>query len=236
MSAGEGAFFVTEDLRLEQGVRQRRAVDGLELRRAPPAQLVNHPRDDFLARSGRAEDQHRDVRLGGGADPLEDDQHLLVAADHLAEALDRLRLVFGGHGGAPFEEQIELLDERLVGGALRHEPLGRPGHGAGDAEVDQLAHAVLDVEPEAAERLHERFDVEALVGPRAQIPEDPGAQGRLHKCAEPCLEVGHLGRPHRGRGAGAPGAEGHVIHRWRLRYRLEGAGTTGPPWEGPPPR
>ena len=82
-------FLVAEDLRLEQRVGQRRAVDGLELVGAAAAQLVDHPRDDFLARSGRPEDQHRDVGLRGGADPLEHDEHLLVAADHLAEPLDR---------------------------------------------------------------------------------------------------------------------------------------------------
>ena len=82
------------------------------------AQLVDHPRDDFLARSGRPEDQHRDVGLGRGADPLEDDQHLLVAADHLAEALDRRRLVLGADGGAAFEEVIEQLGDRLVGRPL----------------------------------------------------------------------------------------------------------------------
>ena len=103
--AGERAFLVAEDFRLEQRVGQRRAVDRLELGDAAAAQLVDHPRDDFLARAGRSEDQHRDVRLGGGADPLEDDQHLLVAADHLAEALHRRRLILGADGGAAFEER-----------------------------------------------------------------------------------------------------------------------------------
>src|SRR5258708_29974551 len=42
------------------------------------------------------------------------------------------------------------------------------------------SRAVLDVEPQPAERLHQLFDAEALVGARAQIAEDAGAQGRLH--------------------------------------------------------
>ena len=109
--AGERALLVAEDFRLEQRVGQRRAVDRLELRDAAPAQLVDHPRDDFLARSGRPENQHRDVRLGRGADPLEDDQHLLVAADHLAEALDRRRLVLGADRGAALEEMIEQVGD-----------------------------------------------------------------------------------------------------------------------------
>ena len=64
----------------------------------------------------------------------------------------------------------------------------------GDAEVDQLADAVLDVEPQAAERLHQRLDVEALVGPRAQVAQDARAQRRLHQRAESRVEVGRLGR------------------------------------------
>ena len=107
--AGERAFLVAEDLRLEQRVGERRAVDGLELVGAAAAQLVDHPRDDFLARSGRPEDQHRDVGLRGGPDPLEDDEHLLVAADHLAEALDGGGPILVADGGAPLEEVVEQV-------------------------------------------------------------------------------------------------------------------------------
>ena len=107
--AGERAFFVAEDFRFEQRVRQRRAVDGLEFRGLSAAQLVNHPRDELLAGAGRTENQHGNVGLRGGADPLEDDQHLLVAADHFAEALDRRRLIFGADRRAPLEEAVEQL-------------------------------------------------------------------------------------------------------------------------------
>ena len=166
VGAGERALFVAEDFRLEQRVRQRGAVDRLELVGAAAAQLVDHPRHDFLARAGRPEDQHRDVRLRRGPDPLEDDQHLLVAADHLAEALNRRRAILVADGGAALEELVEQvadgvllrLDERVprraaAGDALR------------DAERDQLADAVLDVEPHAAERLHQRLDVERFLRP-----------------------------------------------------------------------
>ena len=74
----------------------------------------------------------------------------------------------------------------------------RPGHGARDAEVDQLADAVLDVELQPAERLHQRLDVEALLGPRVQIAEESGAQRRLHQRPEPRLEIaGSVGRARR---------------------------------------
>jgi hypothetical protein len=48
---------------------------------------------------------------------------------------------------------------------------------AGDAEADELADAVLDVEPQPAERLHQRVGVEAFFGPRAQIARNAGASG-----------------------------------------------------------
>ena len=47
--AGECTLFKTEDFRFEERIRQRGAVDGLEFLGAAPAQLVDHPRDDFLA-------------------------------------------------------------------------------------------------------------------------------------------------------------------------------------------
>jgi hypothetical protein len=88
------------------------------LLRAAPAQLVDHAADDFLARAGRPQDEHRDVGLGGRPDPLEDDEHLLVAADHLAEALDGRGAVFVADGGAALEEGVEQLARgRVVGRA-----------------------------------------------------------------------------------------------------------------------
>jgi hypothetical protein len=57
-------------------------------------------------------------------------------------------------------------------------PVGRrlAGDLLDDAEVHQLAHAVLDVEPHAAERLHQGFGVESFVGPGAQEAQDAGSQ------------------------------------------------------------
>ena len=224
--AREGPFFVPEDLRLEKGVGQRRAVDGLEFRDAARAELVNHARDDFFARAGRSEYQHRDVRLGRRPNPLEDDQHLLVAADHLAEALHRRRLVFGGDGCAAFEERIEQLDQGVVGRTRGDVPDRCAADSERHAKVCKLAHAVLDVHAEPAEGLHQRFDVEAFFRAGAQVPEDAGAQRRLDQTSEPRLEV-RLRTCWRGRTC-ASRAEGQVIHRWRLRYRPESVGPTGP--------
>ena len=54
---------------------------------------------------------------------------------------------------------------------------------------DELADAVLDVEPHAAERLHQRLDVEGLLGPGAEKAEERRAQRRLHERLEARLEV-----------------------------------------------
>ena len=53
----------------------------------------------------------------------------------------------------------------------------------------QLADAVLDVEPHAAERLHQRFDVEGLLGSGAQEAQQRRAQRRLHQGLEARLDV-----------------------------------------------
>ncbi len=57
VGASVGALLVAEDLGFEQRVGQGRAVDSLEAAAAPAAQLVDHARDDFLARPGRPEDR-----------------------------------------------------------------------------------------------------------------------------------------------------------------------------------
>ena len=223
--AGKGALFVSEDFRLEQRVRQRRAVDRLELGCLPAAQLVNHPRHQLFARAGRSEDQHGDVGLRGRPDPLEDDQHLLVAPDHFAEALDGRRLVFGADRGAPLQETVEqLLDARVLrtrNGVARR----RSGHGTGDAEADELADAILDVHSEPAERLHQRVGVEAFLRPGAEITEDAGAERALHQVPEPGVEIA-LGFGAGGRVPGEQKMSNRPQNGYRSHYRTLLAGTT----------
>ncbi len=176
--AGEGALLVAEDLRFEQRVGQRGAVHRLELLGAAPRQLVDHPRHHFLAGAGRPEDEHRDVRLGGGADPLEDGQHLLVAADQLAEPLHRGRGVLDADRGAAFEEGVEQLAQGRGG----VEPGGRVGHRvagdpADDARLDQLLEAVLDVEAHPPEGLHDGLGIELLAGRALRKRRIPARSG-----------------------------------------------------------
>ena len=60
--AGERAAHVAEQLRLEQRLRNRAAVERDEPVRAPRAVVVNRARDDFLAGAGFAGDENRAVR------------------------------------------------------------------------------------------------------------------------------------------------------------------------------
>jgi len=74
---------VAEDLALEQGVRQRRAVDGDEGSVAPAAAAVNASREQFLARAALAEEQHGGVRDGDLVHLRHDRQHRRVLRDEL---------------------------------------------------------------------------------------------------------------------------------------------------------
>ncbi len=62
--AGERAALVAEQLRLEQRIGQRRAVDRDERPAAPARGVMNEPCDDFLAGPRLAGQQHG--RLGAG--------------------------------------------------------------------------------------------------------------------------------------------------------------------------
>ena len=230
MRAGKGALFVAEDFRLEQAVGQGRAVHGLEVLGSAPRQFVNHARDHFLARAGRAQDQDRDVGLGGGADPLEDRQHLLVAADHFAEALHRRRGFFDAEVGAAFEKHVQQLCD-----GFRVGPHGAVGRGvtrvlADDAELDQFADAVVDVLAHAPEGLHDRFVIERLLWAGREETQDSGAQRRLHQGLEARLEVGGLATMAAAAGAVPACREGQVIHatpRQRMAYRRSGSTASG---------
>ena len=58
-----------------------------------------------------------------------------------------------------------MLAEAFVRRAVRGVRLRSAVHHARDAEVDELAHAVFDVQTQASERLHQRLDVEAFLRP-----------------------------------------------------------------------
>ena len=120
---------------------------------------------------------------------ISDDEHLLVAADHLAEALDRRGSILVADRRAAFQELIEKIADRVLFG--RYERVTRRSaarHAVRDAEPYQLPHAVLDVESHAPERVHQRFDVVRLIGARAHKAEQRRPERRLHERLESRLD------------------------------------------------
>src|SRR5690606_26423389 len=66
---------------------------------------------------------------------------------------------------------------------------GVVGQTTDQSEVDQLADAVGDVEPHAAEGRHQRLEVEALVRARREPAQQSRAQRRLDKRLESRLDA-----------------------------------------------
>ena len=68
VGAGEAAAHMTEQLRLEQRIGNRGAVERDQLDVAASALLVNQPRDDFLADTALASEENLGVRTSGVVD------------------------------------------------------------------------------------------------------------------------------------------------------------------------
>jgi hypothetical protein len=77
---GESAALVAEHLRLQQLMRNRRAVDRHEGAPAPCRQVVDRPRDDLLAGAALARDQNGRIGRGYAIDqcPKFDDRCMLA--------------------------------------------------------------------------------------------------------------------------------------------------------------
>ncbi len=135
LGAGEGAAFMAEQLALEDGFRNRRAVQRHEGMPRPRAEIVQAARDLFLAGAGVAADQHIDVGAGqfqhlpaqvlhGAGNPQ---QHrfdaalagellaqLAVLADQPALVLGAAHAVEQAFGGEGFlDEVVGALAQRL---------------------------------------------------------------------------------------------------------------------------
>src|SRR4051794_14625108 len=109
--AGERALFVAEDLALEQGLRNRGAVDRDEREAGARAELMNRLRDELLAGTRLTGDEHRCTRRRRLLDHLVDLPHLRAVADDRAEgavlaqlAAQRLHLA---HRLEPFDDLVE---------------------------------------------------------------------------------------------------------------------------------
>src|SRR5262249_20951592 len=85
--AGERAFLVAEQLRLEERRGQRRAIDRNERAVFAPALEMNRARAELLAGAGFAADEHGRVGLGGALDDMERPPHGLGFAEQLAKTV-----------------------------------------------------------------------------------------------------------------------------------------------------
>jgi len=126
--AGKGAFFITEELGLDQVLRQGRAVDADDRRPRKRAFVVDRLGDEVLSRSRFAGDQHRTVHGGRHVHEPDDlgkraavahnigERALLVARIHL-NLLDPLQIQRpdGVLDGVPQFLDVEGFREVVVG-------------------------------------------------------------------------------------------------------------------------
>ena len=106
--ARERAARVTEELALDELLRDRRAVHGDHRLAGASRAVVDRARDELLARAALAEHENRRVRGRDALDASIDVAHRRAAADHLAGGRSRARARAGaapsaraGGGTAP---------------------------------------------------------------------------------------------------------------------------------------
>ena len=129
--ARERAFHVAEELRLEQRLRQRAAVERDERTIAPQRIEVDGARHPFLAGARLAGHEHRAVGARDLLDQLEDGEHLLAAADDVRELVRRAERALQQHVLLPqlaLLERVADLDLQLV-------------------DVERLAEVVVGAQP-----------------------------------------------------------------------------------------
>src|SRR6266436_2042923 len=122
VGSGEGATLVPEELRLDERLGQRRAVDGDEGPLGTPARIVDGASDQFLSRAALSGEQHRRLcrsdarrlieRLPEGRRLADDPVEAVLVAQGPPEPRDALFELPGSpfHGGQP----ALLLGQALV--------------------------------------------------------------------------------------------------------------------------
>ena len=168
--AGERAALVAEQLRLEQLVGKRRAVDGDERPVLAARSLVNEARDDFLAGARLAGEEHRGFRLRDARRVRQDVLPLRRMADHAALAGARLELA-GQRGDLRLE-----LRRRLARGGVAAVRLGQPL--VRERQRQQVRHAAREAEVRLAE-------ARRLARQEEERSEDAGAERHRHAQRRP---------------------------------------------------
>ena len=102
-------FLVAEQLAFDERRRQRGAVDPHQRARMPAAALVQRPGEQFLAGSGRAEQQHVRVRRRDLRQPRQREPQRRAFADDVVEVVIALDLLFQIHV-VGLEPGVQLFD------------------------------------------------------------------------------------------------------------------------------
>src|SRR5215467_551336 len=172
--AGEGPFFVAEELALHQRLGDGRAVDGDERPLTPIAHLMNGPGDQLFARSRLAGDQHRGVAGPGQLDQPIDLLHCRARAQDGAETTTLAKL--------PAQECHLALDFPALHRLVEEYPEAPRVHRLGQVVVGPLAHGRY-------RRLHSRVtgkqnDHGVRVDFVERLQERDPVQGRHHQIGD----------------------------------------------------
>src|SRR5439155_11397954 len=128
MRPRERALLIAEELRLDQGVRYRTAVDRDKRLLASRTQVMDRPRDELLAGAGLALDENSQRRVGHLLDLLDDLLHLPVRAHQKPQwALDDL-VRLPQIARALLDDGLELVEVALKRQLLLLDPAAELAH------------------------------------------------------------------------------------------------------------
>jgi len=127
---------VTEQLRLQEGVRQGGTVDGYESFLPAAREIVNRSGKQLLARAAVSFNEHRAVALGNTRENLEQTDHRRAAADDVFKCIPGGQLLLQLFDLAEILERLESPDDRSVGTFQKC---------GGDANRNALSRLVDDV-------------------------------------------------------------------------------------------
>ncbi len=173
--AGKGAANVAKELALEQLIRQRGAVDRHERRIAARPVNVDGARDELLAGSTLAADQHRRGRHRDAFAQIEHLLHSRAAPDHacrpraLARQTPQLAVLAAQRSlrQRPVDVQLQLVQAQGLGHVVVGAALDRLDRGVDGAERGHHDHRHLGVD-----RARCAEHVEAVDFLHAQIGDD----------------------------------------------------------------
>ena len=187
---GERAAHVAEELRLEQRVGERAAIDGDERPGLARAVEMNRARDELLARAALALDEHGRLRRGDAIEPREHGLHRGPVADEVRVVVASLErgLLLAHLLGEPADRRGLPFEERLDARALDVELGGAPRELGVQARVRERDRDLIrEREQHVDGAVVEEIAAEAVV----DIERADDALGRADRHAE------HRFQPHR---------------------------------------